>query len=148
MPLISRLLQFAAQSKKHFLLRWTISKLCHLLLSDIKTQLNPLTWPEPLCVNRHQRPGGWLPLRRQEKWGVGRQTWRRKLPTRDRRAGRQGVYSPLSSWINIWSAELWWVLISALIRSVSTHWLWSLFRWTHTHICNLWMSNVIERLTA
>lgn len=54
----------------------------------------------------------WLLLQRVQM--CCRQNWKGKLPTRDRRAGRQGVYSPLSSWINIWSAELWWVLISAL----------------------------------
>lgn len=69
------------------------------------------------------------PTAKTERQACADRCGERRLPTRDRWDGRRGVYPPLSSWINIWSAELWWVLISALMCSLSIYWLWSLFRW-------------------
>lgn len=80
-----------------------------------------------------------------------RQTCKRKLPTdgeADKQADRQRVYSPLSSWINIWSAALWWVLIRTLIHSLLIPTDCDHCLDESIHFCNLWMYNQDERLKA
>lgn len=95
------------------------------------------SWAENLGINRHctawPQPQRVAKPKESQKEN-DRQVWRQTRRPTD----RQGVYSPpLSSWINIWSVELWWVLIAAFIRSLSTppdcdHWLDDAAQ-THTH---------------
>lgn len=87
------------------------------------------------------------PITKRDRPGMCRQTRKRKSST-DGEADRQGVYSPLSSLINIWSVALWWILIRTLIHSLLIPTDCDHCLDVRAYSCYLWMWNQNERLKA